>query len=308
MEQRSRATSARKAAVSDMGVVTSLVWRGGRDSVNGSQLLATPLSPEDEDGRAHPSQEQIAEIMMCHAQELQELQDQYEQKLSELSRAFNQLKLDKKRQEEDFAAQEMESMARLTSKRGSATSYRAKAQASHSRRRQSLMPGLPEWGRDLPDNFFERMEVFAREAMRKQAALSERIRREIADKCERCLALHHRLSLTGQTAEETGMADVCLPALYMPTPLRHTYTPRAHQYFHPSGTSSHRVTQPPSIFQLPALTLPQTKATTVNLFQLNEQFTGPTHPAAGGGPRDSLVIPPPPPSACDHHKTVKMNL
>lgn len=38
------------------------------------------------------------------------------QKLSELSRAFNQLKLDKKRQEEDFAAQEMESMARLTSK------------------------------------------------------------------------------------------------------------------------------------------------------------------------------------------------
>ena len=38
------------------------------------------------------------------------------QKLSELSRAFNQLKLEKKRQEEDFAAQEMESMARLTSK------------------------------------------------------------------------------------------------------------------------------------------------------------------------------------------------
>lgn len=29
--------------------------------------------------------------------------------------------------------------------------------------------------------------------------------------------------------------DVCLPALFMPTPLGHTYTPRAHQYFHPSG-------------------------------------------------------------------------
>ncbi len=40
--------------------------------------------------------------------------------------------------------------------RGSATSYRAKAQASHSRRRQSLMPGLPEWGRDLPDNVSRR--------------------------------------------------------------------------------------------------------------------------------------------------------
>ena len=83
------------------------------------------------------------------------------------------------------------------------------------------------------------------------------------------------------------LPDVCLPALYMPTPLRHTYTPRAHQYFHPSGkhvtshvtshvtgcatvftvlplsgTSSHRVTQPPSIFQLPALTLPQTVSST----------------------------------------------
>lgn len=38
------------------------------------------------------------------------------QKLSALSRAFNQLKVDKKRQEEDFAAQEMELMAQLTSK------------------------------------------------------------------------------------------------------------------------------------------------------------------------------------------------
>ena len=71
----------------------------------------------------------------------------------------------------------------------------------------------------------------------------------------------------------------------MPTPLGHTYTPRAHQYFHSSGkhvtghvtshvtshvmqsslccylssgTGSHRVTQPPSIFRLPALTSLQT--------------------------------------------------
>ena len=176
--------------------------------------------------------------------------------------------------------------------------------------------------------------------MRKQAALSERIRREVcATDLVKCVVVGHlpppppplpsrcrlltsvsgawhcttachllgkRLRRQGWLVGEGGSGhsgvgqcivdghicvcisapfppDVCLPALYMPTPLRHTYTPRAHQYFHPSGkhvtshvtshvtgcaivftvlllsgTSSHRVTQPPSIFQLPALTLPQT--------------------------------------------------
>ena len=45
----------------------------------------------------------------------------------------------------------------------------------------------------LPLQFFERMEMFAREAMRKQAALSERIRREV--QLTECvvvaLSLHH---------------------------------------------------------------------------------------------------------------------
>lgn len=98
------------------------------------------------------------------------------QKLSALSNAFNQLKLDKKRQEEDFAAQEMELMAQVTSKVDatnsysncgwlhvagacvcicrpqSATSRKVRAHVSHSRRRRSTVQGLPEWGRGLPDN------------------------------------------------------------------------------------------------------------------------------------------------------------
>ena len=45
---RSRATSARKADVSEVGVTTSFVWSGGRDSVGGSQVLATP-PPQDEE-------------------------------------------------------------------------------------------------------------------------------------------------------------------------------------------------------------------------------------------------------------------
>ena len=35
-------------------------------------------APLPQDDGARPSQEQIAEMMVCHAQELQELQDQYE--------------------------------------------------------------------------------------------------------------------------------------------------------------------------------------------------------------------------------------
>lgn len=44
---RSRATSARKADVSEVGVTTSFVWSGGRDSEGGSQVLAT--HPPDEE-------------------------------------------------------------------------------------------------------------------------------------------------------------------------------------------------------------------------------------------------------------------
>lgn len=49
--------------------------------------------------------------------------------------------------------------------------------------------------------------------------------------------------------------DVTLPALFMPTPCTKNlvFTPRAHRYFHPPGSSNVRITQPPAVFKLPAL-------------------------------------------------------
>ena len=48
--------------------------------------------------------------------------------------------------------------------------------------------------------------------------------------------------------------DFCLPAVFMPFKSGNSvYNPRAHKYFHPSGSNDIRLTQPPTIFQLPAL-------------------------------------------------------
>ena len=90
--------------------------------------------------------------------------------------------------------------------------------------------------------------------------------------CEKQLATQHRLAPGVRTdidavteGNDTHISDillypapptdVTLPALFMPTPCTKNlvYTPRAHQYFHPSGSSEVRVTQPPSVFKLPAL-------------------------------------------------------
>lgn len=68
---------------------------------------------------------------------------------------------------------------------------------------------------------------------------------------ERQMAVHHRLD----TQENKGrFDDFCFPAVFMPykSP-NNVFNPRAHQYFHPSGSNDLRLTQPPSIFQLPAL-------------------------------------------------------
>jgi len=50
-------------------------------------------------------------------------------------------------------------------------------------------------------------------------------------------------------------SDVSLPAVFMPTKQRDLtmYNPRAHQYFHPTGSRGVRLTQAPSILELPRL-------------------------------------------------------
>lgn len=297
-EVRSRATSARRTDVLERGVVTSLVWEGGTDN----QKVATPPPPSPQEEKV--SAEEVAEMALVHAKELEAIQDQYEAKLEELTKSLGKLRQEKVRQEEEFQAHEQELIAQFNSQLNDQESTRKlKAKFSKKPRKSSGPPQT--WGKDLPEDFFERMELFARESLRRHAVLTERIRTEVAMACEKQLAVQHKLAPVDVSRVQEGLNDVCLPALFMPTPLGHTYTPRAHQYFH-SSAQVPRVTQPPSIFKLPALPSPQKKMATINLFELGRHYSQPSYPMPMTEPEigDSFVVPPPPPSACGHRKSV----
>lgn len=68
---------------------------------------------------------------------------------------------------------------------------------------------------------------------------------------EQQMAVQHRLDTNNYN--DKPLEDFCLPAVFMPfKSVNNVFNPRARQYFHASGTDI-RITQPPSIFQLPAL-------------------------------------------------------
>jgi hypothetical protein len=74
---------------------------------------------------------------------------------------------------------------------------------------------------------------------------------------EQQMAVQHRLDTELQrnpNLDSSQLDDLCLPAVFMPykSP-NNIYNPRAHQYFHPSGSNDPRLTQPPTVFQLPPL-------------------------------------------------------
>ena len=76
----------------------------------------------------------------------------------------------------------------------------ADIQRAIARKRKRVTQGLPEWGKDLPDDvrgssfleacfdvvhstvqFFERLELFREESIRKQEELIDKIRREVRE-------------------------------------------------------------------------------------------------------------------------------
>ena len=107
------------------------------------------------------------------------------------------------------------------------------------------------WGENLPEDFYERMEMFREESFKHHQKLKEKINEEVGKEIEKKLASSYKLD----TSQKEGNVpnEVCLPALFMPTKSRNLYTPKARSYFHAFGTVSGRITQPPSILQLPRL-------------------------------------------------------
>lgn len=129
---------------------------------------------------------------------------------------------------------------------------------------------LPKWGENLPQDFFERLHLFEEESRTHKKELNERTLREIKEDIEKKLGGQHKLSQREEQMYD-ALKDVSLPALFMPTKTGNIFNPRAHQYFHPTGSTEMRLTQPPSVFQLPPLS-ESNQISVVNLFELSKNF------------------------------------
>eukprot|EP00112_Aurelia_sp_Birch-Aquarium-sp1_P002108 Seg123.3 transcript_id=Seg123.3/GoldUCD/mRNA.D3Y31 product="hypothetical protein" protein_id=Seg123.3/GoldUCD/D3Y31 len=107
------------------------------------------------------------------------------------------------------------------------------------------------WGENLPEDFYERMEMFKEESTKHHQKLKEKINEQVERDLERKLASQNKLD----AAPTNGIIqeEVSLPALFMPSKTRNLYTPKARSYFHAFGTNRDRLTQAPSILQLPHL-------------------------------------------------------
>ncbi|XP_078481741.1 uncharacterized protein LOC100180644 [Ciona intestinalis] len=227
--------------------------------------------------------EEIEVIREQHDLELKNIQDEYEVKVQQLlveverlqtsqTQMFVHSAIDGESRYEtdkvDHKHQKLPGIPRPPSSEG-----RPHSPSSHWR--PPKIPQLPDWGAHLPKNVWVRMRMLTEEMIIKRQQLDARIRSRIASNIEKKLASQYKLQRSEKNFHGP-LQDVSLPALFMPSKGGNVYNPRAHQYFHPTGTSGElRLTQPPSIFQLPPLP-EKAKLSVVNLFELSKNFQ---HPA-----------------------------
>jgi len=241
-----------------------------------------------------------------HAEEIQLLQEEYEKRLNELAQGLGPYSPDYI----DAATSPMfvrsPSPIRAPSpEQGKAPRPPSEARPqSQPRKPRTRIPNLPEWGKDLPEDFLVRLHLFNENSSKYRQELGEKTRSAIQERYELQMAVQNRLAQAEDVSEED--ADVCLPAVFMPTRTGHVYSPKAHSYFHPPGSSEGRFTQPPSIFKLPAVT-PEAQVSVLNLFQMSKRYNqagipwfanDQARPHTIANPEQSQTTPPPP-TACD---------
>ncbi|CAF0939608.1 unnamed protein product [Brachionus calyciflorus] len=127
------------------------------------------------------------------------------------------------------------------------------------------------WTRNIPEGFYERLRLFNEKSYLHQKEIIEKYVSQEAEIIEQQMAVQHRLDTNIDKYNNQPLEDFCLPAVFMPfKSSNNVFNPRARQYFHPPG-SDIRVTQPPSVFQLPPLPSKQTLSV-INLFELGKRF------------------------------------
>jgi len=116
------------------------------------------------------------------------------------------------------------------------------------------------------------MKLLTDELIKKRQKIESKIRNEIALNIEKKLQSQYKLQRSDYNLHD----QVILPAIFMPTTrTKNIFDSKAKLRFH-DGSCNPRLTQPPSIFQLPSLH-EKTKATTVNLYELSKP---PKHPSS----------------------------
>ncbi|CAC5415979.1 unnamed protein product [Mytilus coruscus] len=123
----------------------------------------------------------------------------------------------------------------------------------------------------VPEDFFERLQFFEDESNKHKKEMMEKTTKAIRDDLEKKLAGQHKLSKHEEEIYD-ALKDVSLPALFMPFKTGTIFNPRAHQYFHATGSTDLRLSQPPSMFQLPPLPT-KSRMSVVNLFELSRNFS-----------------------------------
>ncbi|CAF1042089.1 unnamed protein product [Adineta ricciae] len=113
------------------------------------------------------------------------------------------------------------------------------------------------------DSFLDRNEMYLQQRLIHRNQSMTKVSRQTSLINERQMEIQHRLYKSQST---NAYDDLCLPGVFMPSQSNHVYNPRAYQYFHSIGTRQPRLTQPPSIFKLPAV--PSGSISVLSLFEL----------------------------------------
>ncbi|XP_065839714.1 uncharacterized protein [Oscarella lobularis] len=216
---------------------------------------------EEEEQKMTPEgfvrQEELTELVMRHAEEMEILQGEYAKRVESLTSALNNLQIQARNLKQRNVSPVVSSATSLV-----------KPEAKEATEKYMQMT---RWKKDpsYPEDFFSRLEYFAKESLKRQQMLTRKIRDEVAGSFEKAMACLRRLDTGAQRQVQTaGNEEVCLPAVFMPTRPKTVFTPKAHSYFHPIGAGL-RLTQPPSVFKLPSI---PGHVSTLNLFELSKGF------------------------------------
>ncbi|XP_074662984.1 uncharacterized protein LOC141915380 isoform X3 [Tubulanus polymorphus] len=124
---------------------------------------------------------------------------------------------------------------------------------------------------ELHADFFERLRIYKAESIKHKKHIENERSKHVSEGLERKLKAEHKLREKSEDDIYDTMKEVTLPALFMPYKIQSgVFNPRTHHFFHPAGTVTTRLTQAPSMLELPPLG--ENKLSVLNLFDLSKNF------------------------------------